>query len=84
MITGRDLVKLGTGIRNQTGEYIQAASGALRVSGRVVCLRQCQGFHQWHDVDTIALQHRTTAEIDLVHCEAPDTVHHGLSPAGEK
>ena len=49
----------------------------------MVCIRQCQSFHQRHDVDTIAFQHRTTAEIDLVHREAPDTLHHGLCRPGE-
>ena len=69
MVTGLDAIKPARLIGNHAGKDIEPPGGAFRIGGRRDVGRQCQAFHQRHDVDAPGFQHGAVAQTNLMQLE---------------
>jgi len=64
VIASRNLVEQHRMIADDTGENIQAPGGTFWVGRGGDRRRQCQAFHQRHDIDAAGFEYRPLADIE--------------------
>ncbi len=77
-------VELRAMVGDQAGEDVEPAGRALGVGDRRGALAQRQMLDQRDDVDAAALQHRAVRQVDAVHRQVLELLHHrGVGPGQE-